>query len=115
QNVMIGIGAAYILWLAADVWLARPQKKRRASPRPDSLLTGALLQFMNPHAVMYGLTAMSGFVLPVYGDAPGLLALFVLLLSAIGWLGVVCWAIFGAVFHSFFAAHQRLLDAILSL
>ncbi|NLD83759.1 MAG: lysine transporter LysE, partial [Clostridiales bacterium] len=75
---------------------------------------GMLLQFVNVKCFLYGITALSSFVLPYY-SSPLAVALFVVLLSVIGFVSTVCWALFGAAFERFFQRHARLLNAAMAL
>lgn len=112
---MLAVGAAYIIWLAWTVWRDKPheEKKSRFS-KTNTLFTGMVLQFVNVKVILYGITALSSFVLPYYS---GLIAVggFVVLLSAIGFAGTCCWALFGVVFERFFRQHGRILNIIMAL
>lgn len=109
------IGAAYIAWLAFAVYRDKGgERGEKAALAPDGLLAGVVLQLVNVKVILYGITAFSTFILPHY-RTPGALALFVLLLSAIGLSSNLCWAGFGSLFRKFHAAHRRPLNAVMAL
>lgn len=111
---MLAVGAGYILWLAYTVWRDKPHKEGGALSQTNTVLSGMLLQFVNVKCFLYGITALSSFVLPHYQD-PLAVALFVVLLSVVGFAGTVCWALFGAAFERFFARHAKVLNAAMAL
>lgn len=111
---MLVLGAGYILWLAYSVWRDKPHQERGGLSQTNTVLSGMMLQFVNVKCFLYGITALSSFVLPHYTD-PFIVALFVVLLSVIGFVSTVCWALFGAAFERFFQRHAKLLNAAMAL
>jgi threonine/homoserine/homoserine lactone efflux protein len=57
---------------------------------------------------------MSSFVLPFYSDFFSI-AGFVVLLSAVGFAGTCCWAVFGAAFERVFKKYNKVLNAVMAL
>lgn len=114
QPVMLWVGAAYILWLAWTVWRDKPHEEKRGAARPNSLMAGLLLQFVNVKVILYGITVMSSFVLPNYHSFAAV-AGYVVLLSLIGFSGTCCWLLFGAAVEHFFKRYGRILNAIMAL
>lgn len=109
---MRGIGAAYLLWLA---WSVFRSEAGEAEERPaGGILTGMLLQFVNPKFILYGITAFSSFVLP-YDDSAPTLSCAVAGLAVIGFSGSCCWAMFGAVFRRFFREHHTFAGSLMAL
>jgi len=113
KPVMLVIGAGYMLYLAWKIWKSDSDIQVQDT-KGSSFLSGCLLQFVNPKIMIYGITSMSSYILPVY-QAPLILAGFVLLLSLVGFSGTVCWAVFGAVFSKIFKEHRKLLNGIMAL
>jgi cysteine/O-acetylserine efflux protein len=114
KPVMLSIGAAYILWLAWTVWRDKPHTGKSGLIQANSFSSGMLLQFVNVKIILYGITAMSSYVLPHYRDVVTV-ALFALLLSAIGTSGCLCWAVFGAIFEKIFNKYRKALNLIMAL
>ena len=111
---MLCIGAAYILWLAWTIVRDKPHDEKKGLQQTNSFISGMVLQFVNIKVVLYGITALSSFVLPYYHDFLNV-ALYVMVLSVIGFAGTCCWALFGAVFERFFQKHGKLLNIVMAL
>jgi threonine/homoserine/homoserine lactone efflux protein len=106
------IGAAYMVYLIIITVI--PSKQHETKNNGGSFWAGALLQFINPKIIMYGITAMSSYILPHYKSIPVLL-LFAFLLSFVGFTGTLCWALFGSIFSRVFNKHGALLNIIMSI
>ncbi|EHI98690.1 MULTISPECIES: LysE family transporter [unclassified Clostridium] len=114
KPVMLCIGAAYILWLAWTIWRDKPHDGKKGLSLTNTVTSGMILQFVNVKVILYGITAMSSFVLPYYQNLP-IIAVFVLILAVIGFAGTCCWAMFGAAFESFFNNYGKILNVIMAL
>ena len=114
EPYMLCVGAAYILWLAWTVWRDKPHGEKQGLFRANSFFSGLVLQFINVKVILYGITAMSSFVLP-YSRGTAHIVLFVLLLTAVGFAGRCGWALFGAAFERFFKKYSKILNAVMAL
>lgn len=114
QPMMLVVGAAYILWLAWTIWRDKPHEGKDGIMQANSFISGMLLQFVNVKIILYGITAMSSYVLPHYHDVTAV-AFFALLLAAIGTSGCLCWAVFGAVFEKLFNHYRKTINTIMAL
>ena len=114
KTTMLLLGAAYLLWLAWTVWRDKSHEKKKGLSQTNTIPSGMALQLINVKVVLYGLTAMSSFVLPHFHDFPSLAA-FVVVLSVTGFLGTCCWALFGAAFERFFKGHRKTVNALMAL
>ncbi len=112
---MLALGSLYILWLAWSIWRDKPhaEKKRRLSST-TTVFAGAVLQLVNVKGILYGLTAMSSFVLPYYRELPAV-ALFSLMLATVGFLCTLLWALCGSVFERFFKKYSKLVNGVMAL
>lgn len=108
------VGAVYILWLAWCVWRDKPHEGKRRAMETNSVLTGALLQFVNVKVILFGITVMSTFLLPNVHSVPALLGCIVLL-CLVGFSSTCCWALFGALFSRVFEAHRKGLNLVMAL
>jgi threonine/homoserine/homoserine lactone efflux protein len=106
------LGAAYMVYLIIKTLI--PFKEREIKNNNGSFLLGALLQLINPKIIIYGMTAMSSYILPYYSEI-SLLLLFALLLSFVGFTGTICWALFGSLFSVLFNKHGKVLNIIMSV
>ncbi len=114
EPVMLAGGAAYILWLAWTVWRDKPHSEKKGIGRTNSFVTGMALQFINVKVILYGITAMSSFILPYYRDIADVFQ-FAVLLSVVGFASTCCWAVFGAAFERFFKKYSKILNAVMAL
>lgn len=114
EPVMICAGAAYILWLAWSIWRDSPGNGKKKTMDTSSFISGLILQFVNAKVILYGITALSTFILPHYRGFSALLP-FVLLMSVVGFISTCCWALSGAVLVSFFDRHKKIVNAVLAL
>jgi cysteine/O-acetylserine efflux protein len=114
KPVMVLIGAAYILRLAWTVWRDKPYEGKNGIAQANSFSSGMLLQFINVKVILYGITAMSSYILPHYRDVAAV-AFFAMLLSAIGASGCLSWAVFGAAFEKVFNKYRKVLNLIMAL
>lgn len=111
---MVWLGAAYILWLAWTIWRDKPSKKKKGVTQANSFIAGMFLQFFNIKIILYGITAMSSYILPNYHGAL-MIEFFALLLSLIGTSGCICWAFFGVAFEKLFDQYRKQLNIIMAL
>jgi cysteine/O-acetylserine efflux protein len=104
KPVMTVIGAAYILWLAYKTVTSSPHDDNAAGQ--STFVSGMALQFLNPKAILYGITAASTFIVPFYHSVPVLIA-FAAALALVSLVSTSCWALFGSVFERFMAENHR--------
>jgi threonine/homoserine/homoserine lactone efflux protein len=113
--VMKWIGALYILFLAISVFRDKPAKSdTKQYLKPDSPITGIIMQFVNIKVIMYGITALSSFVLP-YSQSLTVIVITVIILSLTGFLGTCCWAVFGSLFQRLFETRRKIINSIMAL
>ncbi len=110
---MLVLGAGYMFYLAWKIWKSDSDIQVQDT-KGTSFLSGCLLQFVNPKIMIYGITAMSSYILPVFQNTL-ILTGFALLLSLVGFSGSICWSAFGSVFSRIFKEHRKLLNGIMAL
>lgn len=110
KPVMTVIGAAYILWLAYKTVSSTPGAEGTSGE--TTLLSGMVLQFLNPKAILYGITAASTFIVPYYHAVPVLVG-FAAALALVSLASTSCWALFGSVFQRFMAKHHRIVGYVM--
>jgi threonine/homoserine/homoserine lactone efflux protein len=100
------IGSLYMLWLAWKVANARPADAEVDDlARPLTFLQGAAFQWVNPKAVVIGLTAISLYVRPDHRVADVLMVL--LMFGIFTALTVVTWTGFGVALRSILRDPRR--------
>lgn len=104
KPVMTVVGAAYILWLAYKTVTASPHDDGSAGS--STFVSGMLLQFLNPKAILYGITAASTFIVPYYRAVPVLVA-FAAALALVSLASTSCWALFGSIFERFMDRNRQ--------
>ncbi|MGB6607548.1 MAG: LysE family translocator [Atribacterota bacterium] len=116
EPIMRWIGAAYILYLAYGTFRVSFSLQEKSEQYLWGFYKGVLLQFLNPKAIIYGLTLYSVFLNPLIGN-PLYIILFSLGLALVGLCAVLIWAAFGAIINQYLH-HLKLriiLNSILSL
>jgi threonine/homoserine/homoserine lactone efflux protein len=106
------LGAAYMAYLMIKTVV--PSKAHEIKNSSGSFLVGALLQLINPKIMIYGITAISSYILAYYNEVP-VLALFAFLLAFVGFTGTICWALFGSIFSMAFNRHGKILNVIMAV
>jgi cysteine/O-acetylserine efflux protein len=114
KPAMTYIGVGYILWLAWHVVNSKSQSNEGNIEKADRFITGFILQFVNVKIILYGITAISTFIIPFYSSFLSIGA-FTLLITVFGCSGVFAWAIFGAVFQRFFERYSVAVNIIMAL
>ncbi len=111
-SVMRYVGVAYILWLAWHILRSRPDFEENTSK--PSFWTGFLLQFVNVKIYLFGITALSGYVVPYYSS---FLALFLVEIgiATTGTIASTTWAAMGRAFQKIYLKHFRVINIILAL
>ena len=105
------LGAAYMLYLALKPLL--PSKKKKIRNSSGSYIAGTVLQLINPKLMIYGITAMTSFILPWYTSVP-ILICFAFLLAFAGFISTLCWSAFGSLFSKIFSEHGLILNIIMA-
>ena len=82
------IGAAYILWLAIHIAFSKPSTEN--AEQSASFLQGFMLQFVNVKIYMFGVTALTGYVVGYMSSFPVLL-FFELVIATIGTIATCTW------------------------
>ena len=112
MEVMKYIGAAYILWLA--VHIAFSKKTSENTEQSASFLKGFMLQFVNVKIYMFGVTALTGYVVGYMSSFPTLL-FFELVIATIGTIATCTWIGLGVLIQKFYLRHFRVINIILAL
>lgn len=107
------IGVLYILWLAIKIARSHPTRASEAQHNPGFWVSFGL-QFVNVKIILYGITAISTFVLPYTREPLWVLGVS-LLLAAIGIFGNLCWALAGHLFQRVLQRHGNVVNNILAL
>ena len=112
MSVMKYVGAAYILWLAIHIALSSPSSEN--AERSASFWKGFMLQFVNVKIYMFGVTALTGYVVDYMSTFLALL-FFELVIATIGTIATATWIGMGVLIQKFYLRHFRVINIILAL
>ena len=79
-----------------------------------SFLKGFMLQFVNMKIYMFGVTALTGYVVGYMSSFPALL-FFELVIATIGTIATCTWIGLGVLIQKFYLRHFRVINIILAL
>ncbi|MFW5498796.1 MULTISPECIES: LysE family transporter [unclassified Maridesulfovibrio] len=111
QTVMAVIGTSYMLYLA---WKILHMDDGGNSKKSGGFMTGFTMQFINPKVVLFTLTVIGSFVIPAFSD-PLDIALYVLILTFIGFCAYSSWVVLGTLFRRYLRPYQKQANMILAL
>jgi threonine/homoserine/homoserine lactone efflux protein len=109
-------GGAYMLWLAWKVATAQPAGDDGAAPaRPLTFLQAAAFQWVNPKAVVIGLSAIAIYIRPDHRLSDFLIMLSVFGVSTI--LSMFTWTGFGVALRGILRnpLHARIFNVVMAL
>lgn len=116
QPLMSLVGASYMLYLAYKIFKSKPPSDETYE-NSNSIVnykTGLMMQFVNPKAILYGITIVSSFIMP-YFSSWYVLVLFSLFLAFIAFLSTSLWAISGSIFTKFLKEYHKPFNVVMSL
>lgn len=111
-TVMKYIGAAYILWLAIHIAISKPDIDN--AQKSPSFIKGFMLQFINVKIYLFGITALTGYIVEYKSDLASLL-FFEILIATIGSIATIVWIGMGKLLQNFYQKHFRIINIILAL
>lgn len=116
EPIMKVIGALYIIFLAINVLRDKQNKQddEESQLNASSFFTGAIMQLINVKVIIYGVTAMTTFVIPTAQSIVGIIS-GILFLSTVGFLGTVSWALFGSLFQNVFIKYHKQMNLIMAI
>ena len=106
-------GACYMLYLAWETFHNSGTIEENHSR--DGLLSGFLLQFVNPKIYIYCIMSMEAYILPFYSGQPLPLLGFALLLAIIGFVFTLLWSAFGSMFKWLFSNYTKPVNTVMAL
>ena len=112
MNVLKYVGAAYILYLAVHIAISHPAGDH--SEKSASFMKGFLLQFVNVKIYMFGITALTGFVVG-YNSTLITLLFFEIVIATIGTIATGTWIVGGLLIQKFYLKYYRVINIVLAL
>lgn len=108
------IGAAYIFYLAVRTFIRKPVSEASSDQKAPVFLQGFLLQFVNVKVILYGLSALSSYVLP-YENSALVLVFFAFYLTFFGFTGNLIWALAGSLCKKYYNKYYRIFNTAVAL
>jgi threonine/homoserine/homoserine lactone efflux protein len=105
------VGSLFILYLAYKI--LRMDVSRSAAKQATSFMSGFCMQFLNPKVVLFTFTVIPIYVMPYYTSG-FVLSAFVALVSLIGILAYLTWAVFGKLLKTLLQKYQKATNIILA-
>lgn len=110
--IMQIIGTLYILYLAYQIYKMDPSGS--TVKEVATFWSGFIMQFVNPKVILFTMTVIPSFVMPYYTE-PHMLAIYVAIITAIGFLAFITWVLFGAIFKELLLKYQKPVNVSMSL
>jgi cysteine/O-acetylserine efflux protein len=111
-SVMKYIGAAYILYLSIHIAISKPTEA--TEQKSASFWKGFILQFVNVKIYLFGVTALSGYVVRYYSTLD-MLIYFELIIATIGTIATITWIFLGKIFRQAYQKHYRIINILLTV
>ncbi|MFJ7666167.1 LysE family translocator [Lysinibacillus sp. NPDC097195] len=111
------LGVVYMLYLAFKILTSQDTDENSPhslEPKRNFLLLGAILQYVNPKGILFGITVVATYILPHYSSNISYL-LFSLLLGFVGILSTFSWALFGSAFRTVLTTYRQPFNIIMAL
>lgn len=112
MSVLKYIGAAYILWLTIHIAISKPHTE--STEKSASFLRGFMLQFVNVKIYMFGITALTGYIVD-FNSSFAVLLFFELVIATIGTIATGTWIGMGVLIQKYYLKHYRIINVILAL
>lgn len=111
-GVLKYVGAAYILWLAVHIAISKPSENY--TEKSASFIKGFILQFVNVKIYMFGITALTGFIVD-YNSTLAAMLIFELIIATIGTIATTSWIGAGILIQRLYMKRYRIINIILAL
>jgi len=106
------VGAAYILWLAIHIAISKPPDQ--SDEKETFFMKGFLLQFVNVKIWMFGITALTGYIIDYRASLSSLL-FYEIVIATVGTIATLTWIGVGALIQKFYTRYFRIINIILAL
>lgn len=110
--VMQIIGSLYMLYLAYQIY--KMDVSKSTVKQTNTFMSGFLMQFVNPKIMLFTMTVIPTFIMPYYTETSAL-AIFVVIITIIGFLSFITWVLFGTIFKEVLKKYQKFVNVIMAL
>ncbi|MCD8152604.1 MAG: LysE family transporter [Clostridiales bacterium] len=106
------VGTVYIFWLAIHIAISKPPDQ--SDEKETFFMKGFLLQFVNVKIWMFGITALTGYIID-YRTSLSSLLFYELVIGTVGTIATLTWIGVGALIQKFYIRYFRIINIILAL
>jgi len=111
-TVLKYLGGMYLLWLSVHIARSRPDEGSDA--KKPLFWTGFLLQFVNVKIYFYGMTCLTGYIVPYYDSFAALFGVE-MIIATVGSLASLSWAWFGVRIQKIYKRYYKPFNIILAV
>lgn len=110
--VMQIIGSIYMIYLAYQIY--KTDTSNPTVNQSATLMSGFLMQFLNPKVILFSMTVVPSFILPYYSAVPAV-ATSILAITLIGFSAFTTWVLFGTIFKDLLMKHNKTVHVMMTL
>lgn len=111
---LVILGVAYMFFLAVHILRSgAPEEGQVQKSSFNSFGAGVGLQFLNLKGILYGVTVFSMYVIP-FTRKPLEITVFSLVLTAVCFIAITCWALGGDLFSHLLKRYYLLFNLVMS-
>lgn len=115
QPMLSLLGATYMLYLAYKIFKSKaPEEEDSSVNQIINYKTGIMMQFVNPKAILYGITVVSSFIMPYFSSWYILIG-FSVFLAFMSFLSTSLWALSGSLFTEILKKYNKPFNILMSL
>lgn len=106
------IGSIYMFYLAYQIY-----KTGTSNPTVNqtaTLMSGILMQFLNPKVILFTMTVIPSFIMPYYKAIPAV-TISIIAIMLIGFSAFTTWVLFGTIFKEFLRKHNKIVNVMMTL
>ncbi|WP_301172096.1 LysE family translocator [Brevibacillus nitrificans] len=111
--VMQIIGTIYMFYLAYQIYKMDTSAQAPVN-QTATFVSGFLMQFVNPKVILFTMTVIPSYVLPLDSSMPAV-TLSAFAITLIGFSAFVTWVLFGTIFKQFLQAHKKIVNVLMAL
>lgn len=110
--VMQIIGSIYMFYLAYQIY--KTDTSNPTVNQTATLMSGMLMQFLNPKVILFTMTVIPSFIMPYYKAIPAV-TISIIAIMLIGFSAFTTWVLFGTIFKEFLQKHNKIVNVMMTL
>ncbi len=115
NNIFKILGAIYLFYLAIMIFFKSNKAKKDSTLIEENKLfiTALFFQFINPKAILFGLSVFATYVFPYFDDIKNI-ASVIIFLNFLTFSSLSLWSGFGAILHNFIKNNEKAFNITMS-